>query len=119
MAVRVVSLGVPDRDNAWVRKETVHVSDELFVPASVSILCRRECAFSVRSPRLGWIAYLHPELHIAPSAHASIGINAETHEMSLVRGRELQDVRPAPRGLFYLRERRVPGEEDQVLNTSF
>lgn len=38
-----------------------------------------------------------------------------THEMALVRRRELENIRPSPCGLFYLRERRLSGEEDQVL----
>ncbi len=48
----------------------------------------------------------------ASLARMCIDKSAVTHKMSLVRGRELEDIRPAPCGLLNLVERRVPGEED-------
>ena len=38
LVIGVVALGIPDGDDARVREEAVHVADELFVSAPVSIL---------------------------------------------------------------------------------
>ena len=38
LVVRVIASGVPDGNDAGVRKEAVHVAHELFVPAPIGIL---------------------------------------------------------------------------------
>lgn len=43
------------------------------------------------------------------------GERGGTHEVSLIRRRELEDVRPPPRGLVHFDQRRLAGEQDQVL----